>query len=323
MLHRACLPLLLLPLAWAPSSVAPALQPSGPKPPHRTEGARIEAAGLHNVFRITDRLYSGSSPDGEAGFRSLKDLGIRTIITVDGMRPDVDTARKYGLRYVHLAFGYDGIPRTRILELARAARDLPGPIYVHCHHGQHRSPAAAAAIHLCLDAKCRVEQAVAEMKRAGTDPRYVGLYAVPASLVRPTREELDRVPADFPEVARVADLAQCMVGIDGRWDNLKAIRAAGWRTPAGQPDLDPPHEALQLVEQYREAARLELVRKRPDDFRRRLADAERRATELEAALRPGKPATPIDRAAAEEAFRKVGQACTRCHARYRDVPQRP
>ena len=28
--------------------------------------------------------------------------------------------------------------------LARAARTLPGPIFVHCHHGMHRGPAAAA-----------------------------------------------------------------------------------------------------------------------------------------------------------------------------------
>ena len=68
-------------------------------------------------------------------------------------------------------------------------------------------PAAAAVAHLCLDGQCSVEAAVAEMRRAGTDPRYKGLYAAPAQLRRPTRQELDRVSADFPEVAPVAALA--------------------------------------------------------------------------------------------------------------------
>ena len=89
--------------------------------------------GLHNVLRLSAKLTSGSSPDGEEGFRSLLRLGIRTIISVDGSRPDVETARKFGLRYIHLPVGYDGVPRDRALQLARAVRDLPGPVYVHCH----------------------------------------------------------------------------------------------------------------------------------------------------------------------------------------------
>ena len=38
----------------------------------------LERPGLHNSFRIGDRLYSGSEPEGDAGFASLKSLGIRT-----------------------------------------------------------------------------------------------------------------------------------------------------------------------------------------------------------------------------------------------------
>jgi hypothetical protein len=292
-------------------------------PPAPTDPAAVEAAGLHNVFRITENLYSGSSPDGEEGFRSLQKLGVRTIISVDGMRPDVALAHKYGMRYVHLPIGYDAVPRDQALRIARAARDLPGRVYLHCHHGQHRGPAAAAVVHLCLDEKCGVETVIAEMRRAGTDPRYKGLYASPREFRRPTAEELDRVPADFPEVAPVPALAGLMVGIDERWDNLKQVKAAAWMTPPGHPDVDPPHEALQLLEQYREAARLPQVLRRPEDFRRRLADAEGAAGDLEAALRRGKDTGSVDGPAAEQAFRRLNTACADCHARYRDVPQQP
>src|SRR5205807_10192310 len=147
-----------------------------------------------------DKLLSGSGPEGAAGFRSLRELGVKTVISVDGMTPEVELARREGLRYVHLPIGYDGVPREQALRIARAVRDLPGPVYLHCHHGKHRGPAAAAVATLCLDASCPVEAAVAFMKQAGTDPRYRGLYASPGKLRRPSRADLDRVAGDFPEV---------------------------------------------------------------------------------------------------------------------------
>jgi protein tyrosine phosphatase (PTP) superfamily phosphohydrolase (DUF442 family) len=97
--------------------------------------------GLHNVHRLSDKLISGSSPDGAVGFQSLKQLGVRTIISVDGAKPDVEAAKQAGLRYVHLPIGYGGVSEEQGLRLARAVHDLPGPIYLHCHHGKHRGPA--------------------------------------------------------------------------------------------------------------------------------------------------------------------------------------
>jgi hypothetical protein len=175
--------------------------------------------------------------------------------------------------------------------------------------------------HLCLDDRCSVAAALEGMRRAGTDPHYTGLYAAPKELRRPTKEELDRVPDDFPEVAAVTGLAQAMVGVDERWERLKLVRAAGWKTPPGHPDIDPPHEALQLVEQYREALRLPQAQRRPEEFRRWLEEAAKEAQGLEAALRP-RAVGAVDGKAAEAASTTASAACTRCHARYRDVPRR-
>jgi protein tyrosine phosphatase (PTP) superfamily phosphohydrolase (DUF442 family) len=277
----------------------------------------LELAGLHNVFRISDRIYSGSSPEGDTGFQSLQKLGVRTIVSVDGARPEVERARKFGLRYVHLPIGYDGVPREQALRIARAVRDLPGPVYIHCHHGKHRGPAAAAVVHLCLDDKCSVAHALAEMRRAGTDPHYAGLYAAPEKMRRPTAQELDRVSADFPEVAQVPALAQLMVDIDQRWDNLKQARTAGWKTPADHPDIDPPHEALQLREHFREMGRLADAKDRPADFRTWLAESEQAAAALEEALRAKPPAA----SSLDKSFAALRDRCTHCHTHYRDVPK--
>jgi hypothetical protein len=218
-----------------------------------------------------------------------------------------------------LPVGYDGISRDRALQLARAVRELPGPVYIHCHHGQHRGRAAAAAVRLCLDDRCRVEEMEAFLKTAGTDARYTGLVGLPRSLARPTAAELDRASADFPEAATVSDLARLMVVIDARLDNLKRVKAAGWATPNDHPDIDPPHEAVQLIELYREAGRLGGATARGPEFLKRLADAETAASDLERALR----AVPIDGKRAESVFANSATACTACHAQFRDRPTPP
>jgi cytochrome c556 len=84
----------------------------------------------------------------------------------------------------------------------------------------------------------------------------------------------------------------------------------------------PAHEALQLREHYREAARLPEVRDQPEEFRRWLAEAEAAAAELERALQDDRPRdgrTDV----VEQAFPKSEAACLRCHAQYRDVPRQP
>jgi protein tyrosine phosphatase (PTP) superfamily phosphohydrolase (DUF442 family) len=302
-------------LAWlllfSLGATAAALEP----PTTPRDSARVEAPGLHNVFHLSDRLYSGSSPDGAEGFASLRRLGVRTVLSVDGARPDVALAHAYGLRYVHLPIGYDGVPREQALRIARAVRDLPGPVYIHCHHGKHRGPAAAAVAHLWLDPTCTVESALAELRRAGTDPHYTGLYAAPRELGRPAPGELERVPADFPEAVSIGGLAAHMVEIDERWERIRLIRAAGWRRPSDHPDLDPPHEVLQLVEHYREAGRTEDAGRRPAELRGWLSEAERSAAALEEILRRGS----FDPAVADRLFHTAGAACTHCHAKYRDV----
>jgi protein tyrosine phosphatase (PTP) superfamily phosphohydrolase (DUF442 family) len=270
---------------------------------------------LPNAYRLTDRLYSGGNPDGDAGFASLQRLGVRTVLSVDGARPDVERARRYGLRYVHISIGYDGPTRAQALRIAKAVRDLPGPVYVHCHHGKHRGPAAAAIARRFLDDDCSADEAVAEMRRAGTDPRYTGLYAAPRDLARPTAEELDRTPDDFPEAVPPAGMRQAMVEVDETWGRLGRVRAAGWRAPADDPDLDPPHEAVQLGEHFRESARLPQADERAADFRERLTGAADLAGRLEGALRGGA-------AGAEEAYNHVQTSCAECHARYRDAPRR-
>jgi hypothetical protein len=278
-----------------------------------------EMPGLHNIIRVNAKLLSGSVPEGDTGFQTLQKLGVKTIISVDGAKPEVERAKRFSLRYVHLPIGYDGVPAVQGLRLTRAVRDLPGLIYMHCHHGKHRSPAAAAVVKLCLDDQCTVKQAINLMKQAGTDPGYVGLYASPIRLKRPTADELNKISSDFPEIASTGTLVHRMVEIDTRWEHLKLLERNDWKLTKEHPDLDPAHEAMLLREHYMELGRLPETKQRPLVYRQMLKQAEEEACQLHIALQQH---GMVKRSLAEVAFKASVVSCTRCHAQYRDIPQR-
>lgn len=271
----------------------------------------IEIPGVHNAFRASAKIYSGSQPEGDAAFAALAKLGVKTIISVDGSKPDVAAAHKYGLRYLHLPYGYDGVPTTRVKELVKAVTSETGPFFVHCHHGKHRGPAAVAV--MCLAAEgWTPDRAVTWLREAGTADDYPGLYRAAREFKAPTPAELSAV-APLPEVAKSSSLVEAMVAIDAHFDLLKLSQKVGWKTPPSHADVSPPHEATMLWEQFREIARTGDTAKRSADYRAKLVEAEQAADALRQRLRQ-----PSDGTAIETAFKQVGQNCVACHKRYRN-----
>lgn len=297
---------------------------SSPADPPATEGEpgapstakpeKLAAEHLPNAWRITDKVISGGLPDGDAAFRELAEMGVRTVISVDGMKPDAEAARRHGLRYVHLPHGYDGVPAERARELAKAVRDLPGPIYLHCHHGRHRSPSAAAVA--CVGAGL-LDRSLAEtvLRAAGTSENYTGLYASARDAAPFDAALLDALAADFPESAAVPPLAEAMVALEHTHDHLQQIAAAGWKSPPAHPDLAPAHEALLLREHFTELLRMEEAAQQPEAFRKSLRESETAAQALEDALR----ASPVSAGAAQAQLDAVSRNCTACHREFRDV----
>jgi hypothetical protein len=279
----------------------------------------LEAPGVHNLFLLGTNIFSGSAPDGEEGFAALAGMGIQTMITVDGAKPDVALARKYGMRYIHLPHGYDGIGTNVQAQLVKAAQTVSGPIYVHCHHGKHRGPAAAAV--LCMaNIGWTPWQAEAWLKAAGTGSHYTGLHRTVREFHAPTVDQLGRLPDVFPEVAEVSGLVDSMVAIDACWNQLKAVRQAGYHAPDNHPDLQPAHEALILREHFREAARLPEAARFGDTFLASLQSAESGAGEAGELLRRfAADPKPVIRARLDMRFKALAQRCVSCHKTFRDA----
>jgi tRNA-Thr(GGU) m(6)t(6)A37 methyltransferase TsaA len=275
--------------------------------PKRTDTmATGDHAGLHNVMQVSDRIYSGSEPHGEEGFASLEQMGIKTVVSVDGARPNVEVARKHDLRYVHVPIGYDGVPEQAGAALARLVKEADGPFYIHCHHGRHRGPAAAAVA--CIASGATQGEALKILEKAGTSKDYMGLWQDVEEYTPPA------AGTDLPELVEIAEiesLAAAMAKIDRAYDNLKLCQEAKWSTPKNHPDLVPALQAFLVREGLRESGR-HLTEGYDDQFKAWLTESEQAADGLGQAVLDG------DLGKADKHFEALMRSCKQCHAEYRN-----
>ncbi|MDA1260841.1 MAG: hypothetical protein O3A20_09500, partial [Planctomycetota bacterium] len=264
---------------------------------------------IHQLVTTGSRVLSGGAPEGEASFAALAELGVRTIVCVDGARPDVEAAARLGIRTVHVPIGYDGIDATAAAQIAAVMKETEGPVYFHCHHGKHRGP-AAAALALRVETGCSAEEALAVMRAAETDPKYEGLWR-DATGPLPVLD-----PAAMPAlhaVAPIADFVAAMAKMDRDWDRLILVQKAAWQSPATHPDLAPANEARIVAESLESASALLSAQQNADPrFLRFLRSAQDDARALTAALERK------DATAADASYARLKRGCVACHDEYRN-----
>ncbi len=268
--------------------------------------------GLHNVVRYADRLMSGAQPEGEEGFATLAALGVKTIISVDGGKPDVDLAARYGLRYVHLPIGYSGIDPERKAHLARAVHELPGPVYLHCHHGKHRSAGAAAAVVMSLGIGDSATL-LGRMGVSGTAQNYKGMWACASETPQLSAAQLASAPAEFPSVYRTSGMVDGMVGIDVENDNVKSCERAKWTSPEDHPDMFPAKASGGLARALHSLLDDAETKAKGEEFVGLMKASANAADALDEAVKAGKAPDELS-----GLFKKVGQSCKDCHTKYRD-----
>jgi protein tyrosine phosphatase (PTP) superfamily phosphohydrolase (DUF442 family) len=287
--------------------------PAGAPAPAATLPPGEPPMPLHRFAKVGEKLYRSEQPVTDADFAALAARGIKVIVSVDGSKPDVELARKHGLRYVHIPIGYDGIPPAKAAVIAKVVTTLEGPFLFHCHHGKHRGPAACALAKRVMygtDAASAVDL----MKEAGTSEKYDGLYRDVKAFAGVDPAVLAAIPAEFPEAVVPQGLVRSMVEMDHTWDRVKGIKEAGWKATDDHPDVSPSHETVILAEALREMLRLEEVAKKSEEFRTRMAEAEKAAWDLAGVLDEPAP----DAARAADAFGRIERSCAACHKEFRD-----
>ena len=272
---------------------------------------------LHNVYQLSEDIISGSEPHGEEAFQILHAKGVRTILSVDGKVPDAELAAQYGMKYVHVPIQYRGITGEEISLIAKTFREQEGPFFVHCFHGKHRGPAAAAIGRVALDGVSR-ETALAEMRQyCGTAPSYEGLYATIAHAPIPPAYETRAIPWDFPAASPLEGIAGAMVVVSRADDHLKALAKNGWQPDPTHPDMDASNEAAKLADVFERSVALEEVLKQPEDFRKWMDDSVKQSAALREVVR-GLSSGATTAADADKAYKALSATCTACHDGYRN-----
>lgn len=287
----------------------------------RGETCRLNVPGLENVFALSSKILSGSGiPDAATRadylwgpFKSLAKLGVTTIVSVDGTFPDADEARRHGLRYVHIPIGYDTVSEARTREFAAVVSRAEGRVYFHCHHGRHRGPVAAALAARVTEG-WSVERAAAWLEKAGTAPRYAGLFEAVLAARLPTPAEWAKIPVNLPERADVPPLTESMARLEVHVDRLKLLEKHDFAASTTHPDLDAAQEALQIEELLREIPR---THSPSLDFRRAIERARAFRSHLESGTSEDVTETGSEKA--RSTFAELLGACSSCHQRTRNV----
>jgi protein tyrosine phosphatase (PTP) superfamily phosphohydrolase (DUF442 family) len=285
--------------------------------------APTELPGLHHVYRLSDQIISGAEPVGVESFEELRAMGVKTILSVDGKVPDHEKAAEYGLRYVHVPIQYSGITDDELAKISKTFRELDGPFYVHCFHGKHRGPAAAAVGRVVLDGVPR-DQAIAEMRQwCATSSKYEGLYKTVAVAHIPSTAQTKTYEFEFEPAHQFTGMRSGMIAMPRTWDKIKELKKNDWRVDPEHPDIVPLQEAMQLHQLYTSLSQLDEMKSYADDFRRWMEQGRAGSERLQRALsncsqEEDSFAAGDWRAEALEAYEAIADSCSSCHAVYRD-----
>lgn len=275
-------------------------------PPAEQPVLAMSLPGIENLIQVAPGLICGGQPIGDQAFSGLRARGVQVIVSVDGTPPNVSAAERQGLRYIHLPIGYDGIaPQTRA-DLHAAMQLAPqGTVFIHCHHGKHRGPAAAAYAGLA-SGKLSLPAGLELLSLAGTKPEYSGLWKAIRNYEPPALP-----PRPLVATAPVEPLVAAMVRIDHSWDTVQeALDKPVTGADPSHHDANLIANTLLLAEQFQELSRQPLG---PDESFRRLLEEAGTATRL-----LHEHVAKGDSAMLPSAAKRVSEACARCHADYRD-----
>ena len=292
--------------------VAPATSSAVTPPPPPFVFPALGSPYLHNAFKVTDKVSAGAKPDGDAAFKALSEMGVKTIISVDGAKPDLESAHKYGMRYVHLPIHYKNVKSQEGKEIAKALLEMPGPIYLHCPHGKNRA-AAGVAMGCVMNGMIDQAQADTLFKTFGTGLDYVGLMSSVREAKRVSLEELKSMKVDFKETHSVEAMAEAMADISRTWDELTQLQKSNWKSLENHPELVPAEASKWLNAQF---VALESTRESkvfPEPYQKMLRDAQNASKALSDIL----AAPKIDTQAVTGAMQRVDSACSICHKFYR------
>jgi len=144
----------LMPIACAVSLVAVLSACTGMPDRNPTPDNDLAAPGnlpgLENFAPVCDGVWRGAQPT-EEGFRTLKAMGIKTIVNFRSAHDDTDLIKGLGFSYVSLPCVAISPDEDAIAGFLKIATDPAcKPVFVHCQHGADRTGLAVAAYRMAV-----------------------------------------------------------------------------------------------------------------------------------------------------------------------------
>jgi tyrosine-protein phosphatase SIW14 len=127
-------------------------------------------APIERFSQISPTLYRGAQPD-RAGFTFLRDIGIRTVISLRNDASERALVESLGMRFVHIPvtfrmFGGD-MPKQAAERFLSVVDDPAGGlVFVHCKRGADRT-GAFVGLYRVVRQGWKVEQAYEEARDIG------------------------------------------------------------------------------------------------------------------------------------------------------------
>ena len=126
----------------------------------------MELKGVPNLHKVSDKLYRSAQPSAE-GMRSLKTMGIETIVNLRSFHSDHDEIGDTGLGYEHIymkAWHPEEGDAVKFLQIVTNPQRTP--VLVHCQHGADRTGIMCALYRVAVQGWSK-DEALREMTQGG------------------------------------------------------------------------------------------------------------------------------------------------------------
>ena len=126
----------------------------------------VQVNGVANLHKVSDTLYRSAQPSAE-GMKTLKAMGIETIVNLRSFHSDRDEIGDTGSAYEHIylkAWHPEEEETGRFLRIVTNPKR--SPVLVHCQHGADRTGTMCALYRVAVQGWSK-EEALKEMAQGG------------------------------------------------------------------------------------------------------------------------------------------------------------